>query len=353
MAINIIIAIVILLLSVNIILNNIIEGGQYTNNYSFVNRACTDSLKGFAIVMIAIAHICQYDVSLKKTLIGGSISYSLLFSWGAIGVSLFFLLSGYGCYLSISRQDNYRGWIVKHVLKMLIHFICAFILVISVNIALFGAKYDYKDLFINIVTLRLPGSTVWYFKIQILFYIILTISMTISRKNASIIVLAMSLIYAIIANYCFNLPDYWWKTALCFPFGCMGGQYKNKAVRFTTRILVKICIIFVGCIAYILIMKDNHYRIALQLLGYVYISVCITVFWDWVFNQGSRIFGIMGKASLDLYLIHIGYVEIVLSLNYNKDLLIVLFMCLTGVTTFLCYHLSELINKRAEDCLLS
>ena len=69
-------------------------------------KSATDSLRGFSIIMIVFAHICQYEDSLKQILIGGGVSYKFIFSWGAIGVGLFFFLSGLGCYLSLNKGDK-------------------------------------------------------------------------------------------------------------------------------------------------------------------------------------------------------------------------------------------------------
>lgn len=83
----------------------------------------TGALKGLAILMIAFAHVCQHESTFAQIIVGGKPAARLIFSWGAVGVSIFFLLSGYGCFLSINKTDNHIGWLFKHVLKMVCHYI--------------------------------------------------------------------------------------------------------------------------------------------------------------------------------------------------------------------------------------
>lgn len=50
------------------------------NGQSLLMKSSTDSLRGFSIIMIAFAHICQYEDILKQILIGGV---------GGVHISLF------------------------------------------------------------------------------------------------------------------------------------------------------------------------------------------------------------------------------------------------------------------------
>lgn len=317
-----------------------------------LDKSSTDALKGFSIVMIAMAHICQYEPNLKLILIGEGITYRLIFSWGAIGVSLFFLLSGYGCYLSISKKGQYQygKWLLKHIIKMLIHFIVAFILVIVLCKLCFGVQMDWNEALLEFVTLRMPGSTVWYFKIQMLFYVFLVLAALISKKNISVIVLFFSLGYAFIADYIMKLPDFWWKTALCFSSGCFLAQYKEKVIEFAKKNYVKIALLVLAAGSYFLLIKDGHYRLYVQLPAYVFISLFITIFWDWLI-KGNPILGRLGKCSLDIYLVHIGIVEFVFLLPINVNYKIIMFIGIVGIVTAICYFLAEYIDKKIVSVL--
>ena len=194
MIVNIILGCIILLIIISMFLarRNIDE--------SLLSVRSTDSLKGISIIMIVLAHICQFNQLLKYSLIGGEHTYKFVFSWGAIGVSLFFFLSGYGCYSSVIKKKRLINWLTNHILKMLLHFAVAFILVVSISILLFGRTTTTSEIFTCFFEARMPGSTTWYLKIQILFYIFITISMIISKKSkySTAIIVALSIVYAVI-----------------------------------------------------------------------------------------------------------------------------------------------------------
>ena len=318
------------------------------DNGSLMNQDATGSLRGFVILMITMAHICQYENRLKEILIGGGTTYRFVLSWGAIGVSIFFFLSGYGCYLSVRKKDNIWKWLGQHIIKMIVHYIIAFIIVIVLLLLAFQQKIEISEIARNLVTLQLPGSTVWYFKIQILFYIILTFAVAICKNKAWILVFFMSLAYAIIAKYALKLPDYWWKTALCFAGGCFVAQFHNLFTAFTKKLWARIlCILFV-IICYFLIMKDGHYRIYVQLPVYLVIAFAITIIWCWLIRE-NKVYRHIGNLSLDIYLIHVGIVESVFLLDMDINLKISLFILISGVFTILSYYLSEAVVKKINS----
>lgn len=323
------------------VVRNISKNQIDLNGQSLLMKSSTDSLRGFSIIMIAFAHICQYDDSLKQILIGGGVSYKFIFSWGAIGVCLFFFLSGYGCYLSLNKGDkNIKRWLLQHVGKMLIHFVFAFVIVIVLMLIVFKNEMGISTILINFVTLRLPGSTVWYFKIQILFYLILALSMTFNKKRSSMIVALVLLGYAVVAKYGLNLQDFWWKTALCFPAGCMVAHYHDILHKYTDRLWFRVLALFLACLSYILLLKDGHYRIYVQLPAYVIIAVTISMFWCWLVRE-NRLYTGVGKASLDLYLVHIGIVEGVFMMDMKLNMKIAIFISLSAAFTMVNYCLSE------------
>lgn len=346
MAINISLAMCLSIIVFSVV-RNISKNRIDLNGHSLLMKSSTDSLRGFSIIMIVFAHICQYEVRLKQILIGGGVSYKFIFSWGAIGVCLFFFLSGFGCYLSLNKGDKNIGkWLLQHVGKMLTHFVFAFVLIIAFMLIVFKNELSITAILMNLVTLRLPGSTVWYFKIQIFFYLILALSMTINKKRSWIIVVLVSLGYAVVAKYGLNLQDFWWKTALCFPAGCMVAHYYDILPKYTDRLWFRVLALFLGGLSYLLLLKDGHYRIYVQLPAYVIIAFTISMLWGWLVKE-NRLYIEVGKASLDLYLIHIGVVEGVFLMDMSLNMKIVFFIILSAVFTVVNYCLSEKVYGSA------
>lgn len=328
---------------------NIAVVNKCNDSNVFLSKNSTNTLKGFSIIMIVMAHICQYEESFKEILIGGDITYKVLFSWGATGVSLFFLLSGYGCFLSLSKTEKRGKWLAKHVIRMLIHYVIVFFSVICVLKFVFNYEIRLMDGLKNFITLQLPGSTVWYFKIQILFYIVLYVSMQIHKKRACFFVFIFSLCYGLIAKYAIGLSDYWWKTSLCFSAGCFIAQYRETVENFLRGFIKKFALGMMGCISYILILLDNHYVFALQIVAYLILAICITMFWDWHVKD-NIILEIPGKCSLDVYLFHIGIVEAVFVLTCNINVKIIILVVSVIIMSFLCFRISEYLYKNGILC---
>ena len=65
------------------VVRNISKNRIDLNGHSLLMKSSTDSLRGFSIIMIVFAHICQYEVRLKQILIGGGYHISL-FSVGEL-----------------------------------------------------------------------------------------------------------------------------------------------------------------------------------------------------------------------------------------------------------------------------
>lgn len=343
MLVNVILIILVIALIRCFISNRISQKGNV--ELPFLDKSGTDALKGFSIVMIALAHICQYEPRLSDFLIGGTLIYRMLFSGGAIGVSVFFLLSGYGCYCSVSKKDRYGKWLLKHIIKMIVHFSFAFFVVIALCIVCLDVPLNWKEVMLEYVTLRMPGSTVWYFKIQLLFYIFLAIAAKIGKKNESLIVAGFSLGYALVADYVLGLPDFWWKTTLCFSAGCFLAQYKDKIDEYVKKYSVKILILVMACGSYLFMMNDGYFRIYVQLPAYVLISLSIVLFWDWLI-KGNAVLRVIGKGSLDIYLVHIGIVEYVFLLRMKLDFKILLFICVAVIAAWFCYYVSVFVDKK-------
>lgn len=349
MILNVLIGFLAIIVMVSVV-KNIVSKNTSNAEILFLDKDSTNALKGFAIIMIALAHICQYEKSLKEILIGGGITYTVLFSWGAIGVSLFFLLSGYGCYLSLSKTEKYGKWLAKHIVKMLVHFVIVFIPIICIMKLVFHFDIQPIECLITFITLRLPGSTVWYFKIQILFYIILAVSMWISKNKAWMLVGALSLGYGLVADYIIGLPDYWWKTSLCFFAGCFIANYKEHVEKLLRGNIKSIWLLILGCVSYVVILKDSHYIFPVQIISYMLLAFCITMVWDWFVN-GNRMLEKPGKYSLDIYLVHIGLVEGVFLSTFSVNIKVIIFAVSVAILTVLCYWVSEFLYGKIQKAL--
>ena len=339
MVVNFILSYYILFVLCCIIRNRIASDNDY---HMLLSKESTGALKGAAIFAVVISHICQDAPELKNLLIGGKHTYTILFSGGGIGVAIFFLLSGYGCYISIEKTQKEFIWFLKHALKMLIYFAVTFALVLLFSNYVLKGAFGQKEWIQSFIALRFPGTTSWYFKIQILFYLLLALSEK-AKKGQTYLILIFILVYSIIADYC-GLPDYWWKTSLCFAVGCCIAKYRDSLSRLIHKNVSKLFLIVIGCGAYIYTIVDLHYILIPQLLSYACIAVCIVVMWDYLIGK-CEVLERVGQFSLAIYLIHIGVVDLTFSSNFGLETRIVIFILTTIIGAVCVYWCSEYIYK--------
>ena len=293
-------------------------------NYNDVfSKSKTDALRGFAVIIIIVSHIIQ--AFYNEIYINNILHYvkNVIINWGGVGVAIFFFQSGFGNYLSLNKKPTLiMLWFMKKVLRLVLSFVPSFILVLFVDKMLnISTNVELVDSFIS---LRMPNSTTWYLKIQILIYIFIGIGYYFSSLCSNSFLLKITvffgtIFYFIISKYILFFEDFWWKTSLCFFVGCVVGSHKqfiesylNKLKRVKLRICFVSLMVVLFSFMYLHIIVDAQYGIK-HLISYSFICVISSILFG-LFFKSSYILSVIGKRSLDLYLVHIGLFEL---LNYN------------------------------------
>ncbi len=207
-------------------------------------RSKMNSLKGIAAIMIVFAHIGQFEKDFCSYLCGGERVATYIARWGAVGVSIFFFLSGYGCFLSIKRCKSPITWVAKKITNVYCHYlvVVAFVFILRVMLQ----RGEAVSLTLSGILCFCPfGLRIWYLIIQILMYIFLAIcSIFKDEKWITISTFVVVLSYTVVAKYGMNLDDYWWKTALCFPTGVFVSFFSEKIRSFSLGKII--CIILLA-----------------------------------------------------------------------------------------------------------
>lgn len=343
MVVNFLLAIFIMMVIYCFVKTQILTKDNGEEKKSFFSKESTGALKGVAIIAIAFSHICQDAPELKGLLWGGKYLYTIIFTWGGIGVAIFFLLSGYGCFISIEKANNKLTWLVRHVVKLLIYFAISFIFILLVSCVVWKNTFGVKEWALSFIMLRFPGTTSWYFKIQLLFYALLALSEKIKERQIYLLSIFV-FTYTVIANYS-GLPDYWWKTSFCFVVGCGLAKYKDKIILIIDKKFTKLILVLIGFGAFIYTRIDFQYILIPQLIAYVCIAGCSVIVWDWLVGKNA-VFEKVGKASLAMYLVHIGVVDSIFSLDIaSTDEKTIVFVIITVIGTVVCYLMSEQVNR--------
>lgn len=230
---------------------------------------------------------------------------------------------------------------IRHIVKMIVCFAVSYALVVLVRTVLIGSTIDTSELIDSLFTLRMPYTSSWYFKIQILFYILLAISNH-YFKNSCHVTTILVLLYALFAAIV-GLPDYWWKTSLCFAVGCCVAANRNIMASLADKKWFNILLVIASFISYVYIRKDSHYILPTQLIAFACIALSAVVLWS-KFGWKNRLLEQIGKVSLPLYLIHIGLVDVIYALPLNITYKTIIFIATVAISTVIAYVLSEHIN---------
>lgn len=258
------------------------------------SKSVTDSLKGIMVIGIMFAHICQAVPALKESLWGRGWMYQFVFSWGAVGVAVFYFLSGYFSWISLYRTCNPVRWFAKCAIKSFTIFATCFFFTSLVLLFMTDYTLSLYDYIYSFFTLGLPGLTTWYFKVQLLLYLLLAISTRI-KKSQSVVICVLVLIYAGMARM-LGMRDYWWKTSLCFAAGCMVAQYRVILLQYVKKGWVLGVLLVLGSISFIYVQMDYRYILIPQLVAYILMAMCIFVVWNSA-GHVNRFFDLIGKAS--------------------------------------------------------
>ena len=120
-------------------------GVIYMNETKNNRNINIDLVRGIAILVILIYHIyCVTKIGFKYEIINSIISMG-----GELGVTIFFILSGYGIYKLLNKNMTYKEYLVGRLKKLLPHYYISLFLIIVLTPA---AIYLSIDGIINIVS---------------------------------------------------------------------------------------------------------------------------------------------------------------------------------------------------------
>ena len=305
---------------------------QKNKGYGLIKQN-TDSMRGIAICMIAASHIAQF------TSMGG-IARNFVFLWGGMGVAIFFLLSGYGNYFSIQKTTSRFRWFIKRIIQILIPFVFCFIFVTMVRIFIFRAPVSW-NYFIDFITLSIPGTTTWYFKIQILLYVLLVLSVIICRDKSQYILCGFVIAYICVA-YGIKMENYWYITSLCFPLGYAIGKYNEKlqnGINSLPSLIISSSLFIAAFIGYRVFGST-----VLEITYSLFLSI-VVVFFLACFGLSSKALAFVGKHSVYVYLIHIGIAEPCYNRINNIWIATVAYVLLTALGSTVSSLISEPLNR--------
>ncbi len=318
-----------------------------------LSRQTSAQLKGIAIILIIIGHTFQYY---------NFESFQMRF--GAWGVSLFLILSGYGLI------QSYKSKGLHHFLsKRLKRVWLPYIIVIAVSLmygllflseSIGGGTYIKILLGMDLTRSFLPNY--WFIAFILIWYVVFYIVFKFFKKDgtkAGILLFFAFILYIGLTPIIFGgninrgVSYQFALHALSFPIGVLLGIYGNnffqklheKIILYYTKIFtVTALIIFISSYVYLQINKISNPEIFLfvhRIEGISFSFMAIGLFML-IYYKGFqfKVLAFIGLISYELYLIHIVFLRKIKILDlFDNRLVAVLFFIITIIL------LSFLLNK--------
>lgn len=299
---------------------------------SLLNKDDSYTLRGIAMLMIIFHHIWTSILQVDGDMFPYLSKY-IFIPWGFMGTGLFFFLSGYGLFLSLRRNCPLdKSYIYKKLKMLLSPYVLCFALFV---IALIICKYqlDLVKLLGDFLTLTLPTTKTWFYKVIIILYIV-TFYIFKYTKNQSYsltIILILIVAYVLIAKNC--LPQYWYSSILNYPLGIFFAISNNKR-----RTIIQVII---GIILFLLLNDFCGISLTLPLsLLFSIISIIIIRY----FNIKSYVLTFIGKESLSFYLFQLLTLFIGLQIGLSSYWIILGIFVYCG--TYILAYLYSILAKK-------
>ena len=252
-----------------------------------VSKNKSNTLKGIAMLMIVFVHcLNEYGV------FHSDLSELLLIpDYGSLGCSLFFLLSGYGMWLSCSKKGKTDvPYLYRHLKKLIVPFLVAFVIAMAV----LAVRHKSIDA-VNVLTLNMPnGIDLWFFKMVFVNYVI--VSLLFMRRiddRKRIVVLGGLYVVLIPTLYYLHFANYWYLSIMQFPIGA-AMAYDN---RWIPKKNLWACVgvsLFAACY----LARQMHVSIPVLIME----NTCFAVSMMTLIRHTSRLLEYIGKNSLYFYL---------------------------------------------------
>ena len=202
---------------------------KQSGKYSFLSRQVTVELRGVAILLVVAGHIGWHVLSREQQ------QYFPIL--GQYGVSIFFMLSGYGLARSYASRSLRVGEYVKRRLsRVMVPYWIVTALIVALDAVILNKSYNVTDIVATV--LGLNGSPAvrsidyvrWYITVLLLWYFIFIFIWKTkwNRKKKVFVFFGMGALLIFFDYYVFPVGYAY----LSFPFGVFVGLYYDEICNF-------------------------------------------------------------------------------------------------------------------------
>lgn len=147
-----------------------------------------EALRGILILIIIFFH---YTYRFSELFSIETINFFSLDKWGIIGVSCFFIITGYFIVPKKSEEYDMKNFIIKKILRIYPSYVlCMTIIFISVKLfGLEGRETNFIDYLLNltmingIINTKYVDGAHWYLTYLVIFYIVVGIILKLTKKS--------------------------------------------------------------------------------------------------------------------------------------------------------------------------
>lgn len=275
---------------------------EYENNV-IIDKKLTSQLKGIAIIFVLLGHMT----------ISNLLDYKSIENFGAFGVDIFLLLSGYGLYKSYLKKGITKNFVIKRISTIYIPFIIVVLIEIFLKIYKQNYNFTFKQISVFLSGFdinRTLDGTYWYISFILLWYFIFCIiyKYSKSRKFNIILLFCISCLFKL-STLIDPLKSLSWQYSLhyiTFPIGVLIATYEKEFMKVLVSIIYKLMIIILFitsfCTRYIFNLNDDFYW--LYDLNIALLMLAIFIFFQSL-GIMSRFLNFTGHISFEIYLVEI------------------------------------------------
>lgn len=266
----------------------------------YLDKNCTDWIRGVAILIIMIHHgVQRFD------------GFQFLYPFQMLGygaVAVFLLLSGFGLGISYQSKSNYLdGFLGNKILRLYITFWYAYV-VLYVGSLLSDSPVPVITTVANLLTMSVLNAPTWYIKVQAILYIlfIFVFRQQMNEKDKTILLFGICGAYAVTCAL-LGIKQYWWFTVLWFPVGVLLAYSRPVVNRWLKHwgifCLAVSGVILVGTVILRFFKGNMGYALMMDVVitvSFVLVLFSMSYLVKFLSNQVIYV----GQISLELYLIH-------------------------------------------------
>lgn len=298
----------------------------------------TKALKGILVLVVISSHLIKYlecGLLLKE-----------LENYGALAVSTFFFISGYGLFKSIQTKANYLNNFIKHrFYKLLPPIVIVTCIFIFLNITL---EHLYSIHIYNFYTGKTLTPYSWYIYVTIIYYIIFYFTFKLIKNHIkAIITIYIFIIAYILILKSIHWEQYWYISSLCFPLGLLYGYQEQRIIKLLYKKLISTFIFYAFNIAILLYCSLGTYfswfgwgTIMYNLIPLFIIPILYRL------NLGkSTVLKFLGNISYELYIVH--GIFICLGKPFLKGPFLVILVCIFSlISAYYLHKVCVLLNSK-------